>query len=414
MSKLICIDPGHAKNTPGKRAGTNPTFFEYESNRKVALILAKKLKAVGFRTMFSCNIDSPTDLSLSQRGRNAVNAKADAFVSVHSNAHNDPKVTGTETFIQTESQSSLPLAQAVQSAMVASFRKPNRGVKRANFGVLRATYKNMLAILTEADFFTNQEARKWMLTAAFNEAYAQAVFVGICQFYKVSYPSNPNHIVKPDPPVKTDDIGKNLLRVKADKLWVYDKPDWNARTFQVSKGEAFTVARELTVNGSKMYQLVSGLYITASTQFVEFDGKVQSTPVPASPKVDNPYIAAAQAFLNSRSYPTKATFTKLVEDGIAGRHTLEALVRVYQYFAGVGIDGKFGPQSKAAANTLRRGSTHQWWVRLLQSALNVKGYKLVVDGNFGSATEQAVRAFQSARRITSDGIAGANTWEQLL
>ncbi|MCM2674109.1 N-acetylmuramoyl-L-alanine amidase [Alkalicoccobacillus plakortidis] len=137
-------------------------------------------------------------------------------------------------------------------------------------------------------------------------------------------------------------------------------------------------------------------------------------PVESEPsKPVNAFIAAAQEFLNSRSYPTKGKFEKLVVDGLAGRLTMDALVRVYQYFAGVGIDGKFGPQSKAAANTLRRGSTHQWWVRLLQSALNVKGYKLAVDGVFGAGTEKAVRDFQATQRITSDGIAGANTWERL-
>ena len=138
-------------------------------------------------------------------------------------------------------------------------------------------------------------------------------------------------------------------------------------------------------------------------------------PVESEPsKPVNAFIASAQEFLNSRNYPTKAIFEELVVDGLAGRLTTNALVRVYQYFAGGGIDGKFGPKSKAAANTLRHGSAHQWWVRLLQSALNVKGYKLAVDGDFGSGTEQAVRSFQRAIGIGVDGIAGPNTWEQLL
>ncbi|MDQ0206090.1 peptidoglycan-binding domain-containing protein [Alkalicoccobacillus murimartini] len=138
-----------------------------------------------------------------------------------------------------------------------------------------------------------------------------------------------------------------------------------------------------------------------------------TAPAPSiSTPTGSPAIRAAQSFLNSRDYPTKANFKPLVVDGVSGPLTETALIKVYQYFAGVNTDGKFGPISKRAANTLRRGSTHQWWVRLLQSALNANGYKLAVDGDFGVGTEKAVRDFQSSRRITSDGIAGANTWEQ--
>ncbi|WYP28465.1 N-acetylmuramoyl-L-alanine amidase [Alkalihalobacillus sp. FSL W8-0930] len=360
MSKLICIDPGHAKNTPGKRAGSNPTYYEYLSNRNVARLLDKKLKDAGFRTMYSCDINSPNDLSLSQRGANAVRAKADLFCSIHSNAHSDTSVTGTETFIHTDSHASLAIAQAVQSALVAGLKKPNRGVKRANFGVLRATYKNMLAILTEGDFFSNPEARKWMLTPAFDEAYAQALLVGICNFYSVTVPKSngnvPSTPVQPSAPVKSDDVGKSLLRVKADKLWVYDKADWNSKSFQVSKGEAFTVARELTVNGSKMYQLISGLYITANTQFVEFDGKVESTPAPK---------------------PSKKKYS-------------------------------------LPSATLRRGSKGND-VGLLQTALNAANFKVSsVDNDFGKKTEDAVTRFQKVylpREV--DGVAGPNTYREL-
>ena len=117
--------------------------------------------------------------------------------------------------------------------------------------------------------------------------------------------------------------------------------------------------------------------------------------------------------MQSRDYPTKANFKPLVVDCVSGPLTETALIKVYQYFASVNTDGKFGPISKRAANTLRRGSTHQWWVRLLQSALNAKGYNLAVDGVFGNGTENAVRQYQRSRGITRDGIAGPKTWEQL-
>jgi peptidoglycan hydrolase-like protein with peptidoglycan-binding domain len=59
---------------------------------------------------------------------------------------------------------------------------------------------------------------------------------------------------------------------------------------------------------------------------------------------------------------------------------------------------------------LRPGSSGEA-VRELQQALKGLGYDPgVVDGQFGSGTESAVKAFQKAQGITVDGIVGDVTW----
>ncbi|MFS0785019.1 N-acetylmuramoyl-L-alanine amidase [Shouchella sp. 1P09AA] len=68
-----------------------------------------------------------------------------------------------------------------------------------------------------------------------------------------------------------DELGtdlKQMLKVKAESLWVYNKPDWNSRHKTVNKGEVFTINKELMVNESWMYQLKSGLFITANTNYI--------------------------------------------------------------------------------------------------------------------------------------------------
>ena len=65
--------------------------------------------------------------------------------------------------------------------------------------------------------------------------------------------------------------------------------------------------------------------------------------------------------------------------------------------------------------TLRRGSKGEY-VTLAQTMLLNKGYdlgKCGVDGDFGKATEAAVKRFQIDHGLTADGVIGPKTWDTL-
>lgn len=53
-------------------------------------------------------------------------------------------------------------------------------------------------------------------------------------------------------------------------------------------------------------------------------------------------------------------------------------------------------------------------VEFLQKLLNMKGYRLIVDGIFGSGTESVVKDFQEDFELIVDGIVGTKTWEKLI
>ena len=66
---------------------------------------------------------------------------------------------------------------------------------------------------------------------------------------------------------------------------------------------------------------------------------------------------------------------------------------------------------------LKQGANSGWprvTVRSLQYLLVAHGAKLPVDGVFGHQTKLAVVAFQRARHLTANGVAGAATWRALL
>ena len=79
------------------------------------------------------------------------------------------------------------------------------------------------------------------------------------------------------------------------------------------------------------------------------------------------------------------------------------------------------PSKKKGANTvtiklpvLKKGSKEAS-VKSLQQLLNAKGYSCgAADGSFGSKTENALKKYQKATKLTVDGSCGAKTWTALI
>ena len=63
-------------------------------------------------------------------------------------------------------------------------------------------------------------------------------------------------------------------------------------------------------------------------------------------------------------------------------------------------------------STIKKGSRGNDVV-YCQELLNKNGYQTSVDGVFGSGTDRQVKLFQTAVRLTADGIVGPNTWRAL-
>ncbi len=117
-------------------------------------------------------------------------------------------------------------------------------------------------------------------------------------------------------------------------------------------------------------------------------------------------VTSLQYLLTSRGYSTTA-------DGDFGSGTKSA-VTAFQSSRGLTADGVAGPATfSALVSTVRQGSTGPA-VQALQVQLVKHGSSLSTDGDFGPATDSAVRSFQSAHGLGVDGVVGPATWQELL
>ncbi|MCO1577741.1 penicillin-insensitive murein endopeptidase [Crossiella sp. SN42] len=101
-------------------------------------------------------------------------------------------------------------------------------------------------------------------------------------------------------------------------------------------------------------------------------------------------------------------------DGVYAASTTTA-VRAFQQAKGLAVDGIAGPVTWGALLvTLRQGATGPA-VSALQAQLNAKRrLSLPVSGSFDAATRSAVLAFQQHAGLGADGVAGPDTWRNLL
>ncbi|RDI41041.1 N-acetylmuramoyl-L-alanine amidase [Falsibacillus pallidus] len=182
----LMLDAGHGYGTPGK--STPDGFPEYAFNRKVAMY-AKNL----FETYEGIEVYLPhsdyEDVPLSERTERANSLKMDCYVSIHANAFGDgsewTSPEGIETYVYvTKPKEAMMLANAVQSKLVKETGRQNRGVKTANFHVLRET--KMTAILVECGFMTNKIEGYLLQMDPYQQQCATAIAEAIASFYHLS------------------------------------------------------------------------------------------------------------------------------------------------------------------------------------------------------------------------------------
>jgi len=173
----IVIDAGHGGRDTGSAGILNKlSLKEKDITLNIALLLEKELMQSDHKTYLTRRCDRT--LSLSARSRYANRYKVDLFISIHCNSAYTNKAEGMEIWVHPYSEVSRKLARPVQKNLIKMFPlHKDRGIKEANFHVLRET--NMPAMLIETEFINNPRQAKFLANDNNQKKIAMAIATGI-------------------------------------------------------------------------------------------------------------------------------------------------------------------------------------------------------------------------------------------
>ncbi len=174
---VVAIDPGHGGIDPGAVGigGLRETNVVMPISLEVAALLEQQ----GIQVVLTRRDESRT-VDLAPRVQIAEAARANIFVSIHANAisMSRPDVNGIETYYASES--GRVLGQYIHNNLIRSTGMNDRGLKRANFYVIRNT--SMPATLLEVGFVTGAQDAPRLATPQFRSQLAAAIAQGILQY----------------------------------------------------------------------------------------------------------------------------------------------------------------------------------------------------------------------------------------
>ena len=227
-SFTLVIDPGHGGTDPG---ALGRKAKEKDVNLSVSKALAEMIEDEFPEVNIIFTRKTDVQVPLIRRAEIANNAKADLFISIHSNASKSRTANGCETFTlgagssaeakaaamyennvillednfeQTykgfdpqssesyiifelirnhDTEKSIALADAVQGGMVKRSGLRDRGVSSAGFLVLHKTV--MPSILVELGFISNRNEESVISSKNGQKSLAKGIFEGFKEYYRL-------------------------------------------------------------------------------------------------------------------------------------------------------------------------------------------------------------------------------------
>lgn len=186
--KKIVIDPGHGGPDTG---AIGPSYiFEKDINLAIALYLNDILTEAGATVCMTRKTDAciasnySETADLEARVDIANKDKPDLFISIHNNANSNPETKGTSIYYSNQNPNkaeSAKLAKVIINTITRTVNIENKGVREANFYVLRNTA--MPSVLIEAAYLSNSYEEARLQNPVFQKNIATAVFHSLYEYF---------------------------------------------------------------------------------------------------------------------------------------------------------------------------------------------------------------------------------------
>lgn len=289
-SFVVVIDPGHGGKDPG---AVGKKGKEKDVNLAVSLHLGEYIKNEhpDVKIVYTRNKD--VFIGLDERANIANKAQANLFISIHTNASKNRTIKGAEvyTFGLSRTQENLEVAKRenavilleddyeqkyegfdpksaesyiifefmqnlfveqsvnfasfVQNELVRTAKRQDRGVKQAEYLVLRKS--SMPRVLIELDFISNAEAETYLLTQKRQETMARAICNAFTK-YKKEYDQKTG-VSRSSP--------ENAIQSAETTLTENPTKTTTGKTYKV---QVLTADKKLTKNSSLLKGYDAGFY----------------------------------------------------------------------------------------------------------------------------------------------------------
>lgn len=179
--KRIIIDVGHG----GKDAGA--IGINKIQEKDIVLNIANAILKLNNESVKPLDIYltryRDTLISLSDRTKLAKILKADLFLSLHCNHSDNPNARGIEVYASKKqakySKESIFIAYQIEKTLCTAIGYESRGVKFANFQVLRETLDKCASVLLELGFLSNKDEGSYLSEAINIQFIASSILLSI-------------------------------------------------------------------------------------------------------------------------------------------------------------------------------------------------------------------------------------------
>lgn len=181
--RIIVLDPGHGGRDPGAVSKDGTSTAE----KAIVLNVANKLKAMLEKdgAIVKMTRTGDTFPTLEERVAFAKKNYGEMFVSIHVNSATSESANGTETFYSISGNDNetedAKLAKYINNQIVSNASMRDRGVKRADYYVIRNVI--MPAVLIELGFISNRSDLAKLKDSKYVNIYAQSIYNGVVRYY---------------------------------------------------------------------------------------------------------------------------------------------------------------------------------------------------------------------------------------